>query len=257
MRRFANVAFTLALLAAGLPLVGCHSHRAPLAPLPEAPAAAAPAPPAPPVCKLTAEPAAIDAGKSVTLSWSSQNATDVSIDPSLGKQLTEGSVTASPENSTTYVLTATGPSGTATCTARVTVSAAAAPPAPSVSEENIPGGSGAGSPSTQIQDIFFDYDSADLRPDAQQTLTRDAALLKAHTGVPVAIQGNCDQRGSEEYNLGLGQRRANAARDFLANLGVPASSMSTVSFGKDRLVCTDNTEDCYKQNRRDHLEVKQ
>ena len=256
MQKLGNLAAVPALLATGLILVGCHSNRPPLGPVAEAPSAAAPAPPAPPLCKLTAEPAAIDQGKSVTLSWSSQNATDVSIDPSLGKQLTEGSVTASPENSTTYVLTATGPSGSATCTARVTVSAASAPPAPSVSEENVPGGAGAAL-ANQIQDIFFDYDSADLRPDAQQTLTKDAALLKAHAGVPIAIQGNCDQRGSEEYNLGLGQRRANAARDFLANLGVPASSMTAVSFGRDRLICPDTTEDCYRQNRRDHLEVKQ
>lgn len=256
MQKLASFCLITALLGAGLSLGGCRSHRRPLASVPESPNAAPPAPPAPPVCKLTAEPAAIDEGKSVTLSWTSQNATDVSIDPNLGKQLTEGSLSASPQDSTTYVLTATGPSGTATCTARVTVSAAAAPPAPSVSEENLPGG-GRASLSSQIQDIFFDYDSADLRPDAQQTLTQDAALLKQHSGVPIAIQGNCDQRGSEEYNLGLGQRRASAAKDFLANLGVPANSISTVSFGKDRLICTDNTEDCFKQNRRAHLEVKQ
>jgi peptidoglycan-associated lipoprotein len=256
MPKIANLAAILILLSTELALVGCHSHRPPLPAAAEAPTAEPPAPPAPPACKLTAEPAAIDQGKSVTLSWTSQNATDVNIDPALGKQLTEGSVTASPENSTTYVLTATGASGSATCTARVTVSAAAAPPAPSVSEENIPGG-GAGAVSGQIQDIFFDYNSADLRPDAEETLTRDAAVLKAHPGVPISIQGNCDQRGSEEYNLGLGQRRAKVARDFLANLGVPGSSITTVSFGKDRLTCTDNTEDCYKQNRRDHFDVKQ
>ena len=253
MQKLANVAVITALFVAGLALVGCHSNRPPLPSVPATPESV-PAPPAPPACKLTAEPAAIDQGKSVTLSWSSQNATGVSIDPALGKQLTEGSVTASPENSTTYVLTANGPSGTATCTARVTVSAASAPPGPSVSEENIPGeGSALGG---QLQDILFDYDSADLRPDAEQTLTKDAAVLKAHAGVAIAIQGNCDQRGSEEYNLGLGQRRANAARDFLANLGVPASRITTVSYGRDRLVCTESTEDCYKQNRRDHLEVK-
>ena len=255
MGKLANHAVILILLTAGLALVGCHSNRTPAGPVAEAPSANPPAPPEPPVCKLTAEPAAIDAGKSVTLSWSSQNATAVNIDPSLGKQLTEGSVTASPENSTTYVLTATGPSGSATCTARVTVSANSTPPAPSVSEENI--GGGGGPLSSQIQDIFFDYDSAELRPDAQDTLTKDAAVLKAHAGVPIAIQGNCDQRGSEEYNLGLGQRRANAARDFLANLGVPGNSMTAVSYGRDRLVCSETTEDCYKQNRRDHMEVKQ
>jgi len=224
--------------------------------LPEAPEATAPPKPGPPVCKLTAEPAAIEQGKSVTLSWTSDNATDVNIDPGLGKQLTQGSAAASPEASTTYILTATGPGGSATCTARITVSPAV-PPSPSVSEENIGGGAGASGPWTsQIKDILFDYDSADLRPEAQQILTADGALLKAHPGAAINIEGNCDQRGSEEYNLGLGQRRANAAWDFLVNLGLPASSVSTISYGKDRLLCTENSEDCWQQNRRDHLALK-
>jgi peptidoglycan-associated lipoprotein len=245
------------ILAAEFMFTACHKNVTPMAPLPQPPEAA-PAPPGPPVCKLTAEPAAIDQGKSVTLSWTSQNATDVSIDPALGKQLTEGSTTASPNDSTTFVLTATGAGGTATCTARVTVNAGPPQPGnPSVSEENIDTGAGGGAWSGRIQDIFFDYDSADLRADAEQTLGADANLFKAHSGVAVSIEGNCDQRGSEEYNLGLGQRRANAARDYLANLGVPASSVSTVSYGKDQLVCTDNTEDCWKRNRRDHFRLKQ
>ena len=223
-----------------------------MAPLPQTPEATTPAPPGPPVCKLTAEPAAIDQGNSVTLSWSSQNATDVNIDPTLGKQLSEGSTTASPNESTTYILTATGPGGSSTCTARVTVNAVAAA-TPSVSEENIQGAAGAAG--NALQDIFFDYDSADLRPDAENILKANAAFLKAHPSA-VSIQGNCDQRGSEEYNLGLGQRRAKVARDYLANLGVPASGMATISYGKDRLVCTDNTEDCWHRNRRDHFELK-
>ena len=257
MRRFSPVLVTvLILLACGLALTSCHKNPPNTSSVPEAPEAAVPPKPGPPVCKLTAEPAAIEQGKSVTLSWTSENATDVSIDPGLGKQLTEGSAATSPEASTTYILTATGPGGSATCTARITVSPAV-PSSSSVSEENIAGGAGAGGPWTsQIKDILFDYDSADLRPDAQQILTADATLLKAHPGVALNIDGNCDQRGSEEYNLGLGQRRANAARDFLVNLGLPASSISTISYGKDRLVCTDNTEDCWRQNRRDHLALK-
>lgn len=254
MRRLSPVLLTL--VAAGLMFTACHKNRPPLPPLPQTPEAA-PAPPGPPVCKLTAEPAAIDQGASVTLSWTSQNATDVSIDPALGKQLTEGSATASPAESTTFVLTATGPGGNATCTARVTVNASAAQPGtPSVTEENIQG-SAAGAWTGQIQDIFFDYDSADLRADAEQTLRSDAALFKSHSGAAFTIEGNCDQRGSEEYNLGLGQRRASAAHDYLANLGIPANSMSTISYGKDQLVCTENTEDCWKRNRRDHFKLKQ
>jgi len=126
-----------------------------------------------------------------------------------------------------------------------------------VSEENIAGGAGAaGGWTTEIKDIFFDYDSADLRPDSQQTLTADATLFKAHPSAAISVEGNCDQRGSEEYNLGLGQRRANAARDFLVNLGTPANSITTISYGKDRLQCTDNTEGCWQQNRRDHVALK-
>jgi len=252
MRR--SCLFSFMILIAGLALTACHHNPPPAPALPETPPAAAPAPPSPPVCKLTAEPASIEQGKSVTLSWSSQNATEVMIEPGLGKQLTEGSTTASPQDSTTYILTTRGPSGTATCTARVTVSARAASPSPTVSEENL--AAAAGPWTAQIKDIYFDYDSADLRPDAQQTLTEDAIVLKAHANASLTIEGHCDARGSEEYNLGLGQRRAKTAHDFLVNLGVPADSISTISYGKDKPVCTENGEDCWKQNRRDHMVMK-
>lgn len=242
------------VLASQFMFTACHKNRPPMTPLPQPPEAATPAPPGPPVCKLTAEPAAIDQGNSVTLSWTSENATDVNIDPALGKQLTEGSATASPSESTTFVLTATGAGGTATCTARVTVNPAAAPSNPTVSEENIEAGAPAGA--SPVQDIFFDYDSADLRPEAEQTLKTDASFLKGHPNAKVSIEGNCDQRGSEEYNLGLGQRRANTARDYLVNLGVSAGNLSTVSYGKDKLLCTENTEDCWQRNRRDHFAFK-
>ncbi|HUI40635.1 MAG TPA: OmpA family protein [Terriglobia bacterium] len=243
------------ILTVWLTLTACHKNVPVAPPANQAPEAseAAPAPPGPPVCKLTAEPAAITQGQSVNLSWTSKDATDVNLDPSLGRQLTEGSLSSSPQSSTTYILTATGPGGSATCTARVTVSASTNQPSALVTEENI-----GGNPpwAGQIKDIFFDLDSSDLRPDAEQSLRADAELIKAHPGAAVTIEGNCDQRGSEEYNLGLGQRRATAARDFLVNLGVPAASLSTVSYGKDRLSCTDNSEECWQQNRRDHLRLQ-
>jgi peptidoglycan-associated lipoprotein len=241
----------LVVLISWLALAACH-RRAPVTPPAPVAEAPPPAPPGPPVCKLTAEPAAVEQGKSVTLSWTTQNATDVAIDQGIGKQLTQGSISASPQSSTTYILTASGAGGSATCTARVTVTSAA-PAAPSVSEENL---NAAGSWTAQVQDAFFDYDSAELRQDAQQVLTADANLLKAHPGTQVTVEGYCDQRGSEEYNLGLGQRRASAARDFLVNLGIPADSLSTVSYGKDRLFCSEDTEDCWQKNRRVHLRFK-
>ncbi|HEY6293681.1 MAG TPA: peptidoglycan-associated lipoprotein Pal [Terriglobia bacterium] len=254
MRRSSAFLVKFIILVLGLTFAACRHNPPPLPAVPEAPRAAAPAPPSPPVCQLTAEPAAVEQGKSVTLSWSSQNATGVSIEPGLGKQLSEGSTTASPQDSTTYVLTATGPSGTTTCTARVTVTASAAAPAPTVTEENL--SASAGPWNVQIKDIFFDYDSADLRPDAQEVLTGDATLFKAHPDALLAIEGHCDERGSEEYNLGLGQRRAKAARDFLVSLGVPGASISTISYGKDKPTCTANSEECWQQNRRDHLVTK-
>jgi len=109
----------------------------------------------------------------------------------------------------------------------------------------------------EAQDAYFDYDKSDLRDDARQALTRDADLLKrilaADPSFTVVIEGNCDERGSAEYNLGLGDRRATSAKDFLVQLGVPADKVTTISYGKDRPVCTDATEECYQRNRHDHL----
>lgn len=252
MLRTSRVPVTvIVVLISWLVLAACH-RRAPVTSPTAVAEAPPPAPPGPPVCKLTAEPAAVEQGKSVTLSWTTENATDVSIDQGIGKQLTQGSVSASPQSSTTYVLTASGAGGAATCTARITVTPAT-PAAPSVTEENL---NAPGSWAAQAQDAFFDYDSADLRQEAQQALTADANLLKSHPGAEFTIEGYCDQRGSEEYNLGLGQRRAAAAQNFLVNLGIPADSISTVSYGKDRLSCSENSEDCWQKNRRVHLRFK-
>jgi peptidoglycan-associated lipoprotein len=90
-----------------------------------------------------------------------------------------------------------------------------------------------------------------------QALTRDADLLKrifaADPTFTVMLEGNCDERGSAEYNLGLGDRRSTSAKDFLVQLGVPADKLKSISYGKDRQVCTEATEDCYQRNRRVHL----
>ena len=111
--------------------------------------------------------------------------------------------------------------------------------------------------SREAQDIYFDYDKSDLREDARAALQHDAELLKrifaADPNFMVVIEGNCDERGSAEYNLGLGDRRATAAKEFLVQLGLPADRISTISYGKDRPVCTEANEACYQRNRRDHL----
>ena len=238
----------IAVLAAA-----CHKARVAAPSVPAAPSAEAPAPPGPPTCTLTAEPATVTMGQSATLTWTSENASGLTLQPKLGTQQAEGSISVTPTDSTTYTLSLTGAAGSGECDARVTVTPGT-PPAPSVEESTLPP-SAAGAAGAKLQDAFFDFNKADLRPDAQSALTQDANFLKSHSAIKVRISGHCDQRGSEEYNLGLGQRRAEAAERFLVTLGVPAANISAVSYGKDRLFCTEETEDCYQQNRRAHLKM--
>jgi peptidoglycan-associated lipoprotein len=97
---------------------------------------------------------------------------------------------------------------------------------------------------------FFDYDKADLRDDARSALAVNADWLKKYPSIQVLIEGHCDERGTSAYNLALGDRRANAARDYLASLGVDATRVKTVSYGKERPACTESTEACWQKNRR-------
>lgn len=243
------------LLAVMALLAACHAKRVAAPSVPAAPSGAeAPAAPGPPTCTLTVEPATVTMGQSATLTWTSENASDLTLQPKLGPQQAEGSTSVTPTEPTTYTLNLTGPGGNGECNARVTVTPGT-PPAPSVEESNLPPGGAQSAAGAKLQDAFFDFNQAQLRPEAQAALTQDAKLLKSHQDVKVRISGHCDQRGSEEYNLGLGQRRAEAAEQFLVNLGIPAENISTVSYGKDRLFCTENTEECYQQNRRAHVEI--
>lgn len=108
-----------------------------------------------------------------------------------------------------------------------------------------------------LQDALFDYDQFRIRPDAQAALQRDAAvLLEVFDGFPdfvVTVEGHCDERGSAEYNLALGDLRAQRAREFLQQLGVPAARLRAISYGKDRPHCTEPVEACWQENRRAHL----
>jgi peptidoglycan-associated lipoprotein len=108
-----------------------------------------------------------------------------------------------------------------------------------------------------VKDTFFDYNKADLRPDGQAVLLTDAEFLRAYPEVRFTIAGHCDERGSEEYNLGLGDRRAVAAKRYLVNLGIADNRIQTVSYGKERPFCTQENESCWSQNRRDHLTMAQ
>ncbi len=98
--------------------------------------------------------------------------------------------------------------------------------------------------------VHFDYDRSDLHDTDKSTLQRQAAWLQKYPQVRVTIQGNADERGTREYNLALGARRANAVREYLVSLGVSSTRLDTISYGKEHPVCTESTEDCWAQNRR-------
>jgi peptidoglycan-associated lipoprotein len=244
MRKRAHYRILLGSLLAVLAVSAACKKPAPAAPPPPPPPAAPP--PAKPTVNLQASPSVIQRGDSVTLTWSSTNATSLSLSPGVGNVSAEGSQRVTPQDTVTYTLTANGPGGSADATARVTVNAP--PPPPKAAEPTIQELF-----NKEVKDAFFEYDKADIRPDARDALTATAAFLRAYPQIKVVIEGHCDERGSTEYNLALGDRRAAAAKQFLTSLGISGDRMETVSYGKERPFCTASTEDCYQQNRRAHI----
>jgi peptidoglycan-associated lipoprotein len=258
----ALVAATLALFAAGC------KKKAPAQPPPPPPqpapaATAAPPPPsAPVVAQFSAEPTSIQRGQSSTLRWEvSGSVTSVSIDQTIGTVQNTGTRRVFPSDATTYTLSATGPGGTTTASATVNVSSPPPPPPPPPADTGANKGTPDSRLSSSVQDAYFDYDKSDIRGDAQATLQQNAAALKAILAdfptLTVVIEGHCDDRGSAEYNLGLGDRRASAAKDFLVQLGIPAERLQTISYGKERPQCTDQNESCWQRNRRVHFSAGQ
>jgi peptidoglycan-associated lipoprotein len=228
---------------------GCH-HSVAATPPPAPPAAPpAPAPAAAPAITLRAQPNTIEQGSATTLQWEARNATSVSITPGVGDVAVTGNRSVSPNSSVTYTATATGPGGSATDTARITVNAKPA-------KDETPPSRNTGNVTTsdlfsdKIKDIHFDYDKADIRPDDLAVLQANANWFKANSNVRFTIEGHCDERGSEEYNLALGDRRANAVKQYLVGQGIAANRIMTVSYGEERPVCREETEECFAKNRR-------
>src|SRR6202021_667493 len=178
---------------------GCKKQVASPPPHQTAPAPTA----AQPTVTLNASPTSVKSGDTVTLSWTSTDATDLDIEPGVGKVTPQGSTPVNPTESTTYKITATGPGGTATSDARVTVGAAPGEaPAENKSlselfEQN-------------VKDAFFDFNKSNVRADARDNLAKTAEFLRSYPQIRVTIEGHCDERGSTEYNIGLGERRAQA-----------------------------------------------
>lgn len=211
-----------------------------------------PPPSAAPTASLTASPQAVEKGQPTTLTWETANANEVSIDAAgitteaLGLLQPTGSLQVTPTDSTTYTLYAQGPGGKETVSARVTVTVPAPPAVPSEpSEDELF--------LQNVKDIYFDFDNADIRYDQQSAIERDAAFLAQHVKINLTIEGTCDERGSIEYNLALGDKRANAVKEMLVAGGVNSAKVKTISFGKEKPVCDEHDESCWQQNRRGHF----
>ena len=240
-----NSALVVAALAAFMITTGCHHKKAAAPPPPPPPAETAPAPTA----NMTVTPDSITPGQSAVLNWTTTNATDVSID-GIGAVESSGTKNVSPSETTSYHLVARGDGGSTDATATLTVAQAQAAPAP-------PQGLTEAEFEQNVKPIFFDYDSYSVRPDAQTVISQDVSFLQSHPNAKILIAGYCDDRGSAEYNLALGQNRANSAKTALTQAGVDASRIRTISYGKEKQFCTEQNETCWQQNRRAQFSLDQ
>ncbi|MBZ5496774.1 MAG: peptidoglycan-associated lipoprotein Pal [Acidobacteriia bacterium] len=257
MRKSLYPLAVIALLLVGIAVTGtgCGGRKAGPTPAgattPPPAVEPTPAPPAPTIT-LTASPAAIVKGQTATLSWRTSNATEVTIDGGIGTVEGSGSRTVSPSASTTYRARATGPGGVADAEVRLTVSAeepgVIVPTERRVSDSELF--------TERVKDAFFDYDKYDIRDDAREALLQDVQLLKERSNIRITIEGHCDERGSEAYNLALGDKRANAARDFLIAQGISAARIDTISYGEEKPFAPGHDEEAWKQNRRAHLVMR-
>ncbi|MGC2814382.1 MAG: peptidoglycan-associated lipoprotein Pal [Candidatus Acidiferrum sp.] len=245
MIRASRIMYRGAIFTAFLALVfvgGCKKKTL-TAPPPPPPAAP---PPAKPTVSLQVNPTSINKGDSATLSWTSTDATQLTISPEVGAVTAQGSTKVSPSDSTTYTITASGPGGSADSNARVTVSAPPPPPVEQAPDIDTIW-------TKEVKDAYFDFNKADVRDDARTALGQTADFLKAHPEVKATIEGHCDDRGSTEYNMVLGDRRAAAVKAYLVSLGISADRLTTVSYGKEKPFCTEDNEECWQTNRRGHF----
>jgi peptidoglycan-associated lipoprotein len=251
-----HIATTLLSISLVLFAAGCKKKAPVTPPPPTPPPTVAPKVergPAAVINSFKAEPSTIIRGESSTLTWNVSNAKEVTIDNGIGTVPSSGSRQVSPTSNTTYRLTAKGDGGDAISAATVNVTTAPPPPPPAPAPKDTLSERIA----KQVQDIFFDYDKMEVREDARATLQRNADAIKAifndFPSAVLSLEGHCDERGSAEYNLGLGDRRATSAREFLTQIGIPAERLKTISYGKEKPFCTETTEDCYQKNRRVHF----
>jgi len=244
------VSFLLLGLAAG-----CKkkvSVTAPPAP-PATPVAEVSKPDPPTISVFALDPSLIDPGQTAELRWQVTDATQIEINQGIGSVPPSGHRQIGPNESTTYILTAKGPNGDATAEATLSV----AVPLPPLAESFAARPTFGERLSSEVEDAFFDYDRSDLREDARAALIADVlalqSILSDYPTATIVVEGYCDERGSAEYNLALGDSRASAAKEFLGQLGVLNERLMAVSYGKERPQCTESNEACWQKNRRVHF----
>lgn len=232
----------LLALAFAFIMTGCHPVKPvvkktePTAPTPTAPSAT-----------LKVTPDTVQKGQSAELAWTTQNASTVTID-GIGTVSASGSQKITPPGSTTYHLTAKGDGGSTEASARITVNTPTETTTSRLTDEQLF--------EQNMKDIFFNYDNFDIRSDETQTASADAAFLAQHPNIKFIIEGHCDERGSEVYNMGLGENRASAVKQALVQQGVSADRIKIISYGKEKPFCTtEEDETCWQQNRRAHFHI--
>ena len=231
----------LAIVGATLLTAGCAKKVAKAQP------PVPPPPPAAPTATLAANPAVIQQGQQTTITWQTSNASDVTIE-GLGTLSASGSRTVTPNSSITYSLVAKGPGGSADASARVTVNVPVA---------KMPGPSEADLFARDVKDVYFDYDKSSIRPSEGPKTEGNVAFFQEHPDVKFLIEGHCDDRGSEEYNIALGTSRAETVKHDLIQRGVSPDRIRTISYGKERPFCNQDNEDCRQKNRVDHIVFQQ
>ena len=205
-----------------------------------------------PTVTLTASPSSIESGEQTTLSWTTTDTMSLLIDSGIGNVADSGSLLVSPLESTTFTATATGSGGEATASTRVTVIPRSARGMMTSTDLD---GLQQAVEEGRIQPLFFDYDQAGISAEGERVLQENARWFQQFPDATIVIEGHCDERGTEEYNLALGDRRAQATKAYLVQLGIAAYRMETISFGEERPFAPGYDEVAYRLNRRAHFRV--
>ncbi len=234
----------------------CRSKRPPIVELP---------PPVPttetepgsvgpmPTVAISASPNTIARGEQTTLNWESTNTLSLVIDMGVGNVAESGSLVVLPRESTTYTATATGPAGDSSSSTRVTVLPASARGIISSTDlERLRLAIEEG----EVKPLLFEYDQALITSEGKRLLEENARVFRQYPDATIIIEGHCDERGTEEYNLALGDRRAQIVKAYLVELGIDPVRLQTLSFGEERPFVQGYDEAAYRLNRRAHFVVR-